>query len=86
MTDDDVLLGATPIVDYLNKICGTSNWNERKVYYAAETGRLPIGHLGSFLVSRKSAINQAISNAAAGAQITLPTGPAEQRRIRRRRK
>jgi hypothetical protein len=51
---DDLLTGAKAISEYIG-------WPERRVYYAADRGHLPIGHAGNLLIARKSELDRALS-------------------------
>jgi hypothetical protein len=51
---DDLLTGASAIAAYLG-------WPERRVYYMAEKGYLPITHVGTLLVSRRSQLDRALT-------------------------
>ena len=48
----DLLTGADEIANYLG-------WPVRRVYHAARQKYLPIGHMGSLLIARKSQLDQA---------------------------
>jgi hypothetical protein len=55
---DDLLTGAAAIAEYIG-------WPERRVYYAADKGYLPVSHVGNLLVARKSELDRALSASAA---------------------
>ena len=57
---DDLLTGAAAIAEYLG-------WRERRVYYAADRGYLPVRHVGNLLVARKSELDSALSASGAAA-------------------
>jgi hypothetical protein len=50
---DDILRGADAIAAF---IFGKTRSNRRKVYYLAETSRLPVFRLGAVLCARKSVL------------------------------
>jgi hypothetical protein len=51
----EVLTGARAIAQYLN-------WPARRVYHAARSKTLPLGHHGGLLVAFKSELDQAIKD------------------------
>jgi hypothetical protein len=51
---DDLLTGAKAIAEYVG-------WPERRIYYSAEKGHLPIKHVGATLVARRSALDRALT-------------------------
>jgi hypothetical protein len=51
---DDLPTGADAIAAYLG-------WSPRRVYYVARQRYLPINHIGTTLVARKSQLDKALS-------------------------
>ncbi len=51
---DDLLTGASAIAAY-------TGWPLRRIYHAAARGYLPIGHVGTMLIARKSELSSAMS-------------------------
>jgi hypothetical protein len=51
---EDLLTGASAIAEYLG-------WSQRRVYYCADKGYLPIVRSGAILTARKSQLDRALS-------------------------
>jgi hypothetical protein len=54
---EDLLTGCAAIAEYLG-------WNERRVYYVADKGYLPIKRIGNILTARKSELDKSLTAAA----------------------
>ena len=60
--NQDLLTGCRAIAQYLG-------WPERKTYFVAQQGHLPIRAVGRSLIARKSELNGALSAAAKTAEV-----------------